>query len=75
MLHTNPTIAYSDYINIAIEFGTGMGCASSTPMVATAGSEMLKAATHVAGDAKQKGEAAVEGVCLCVCRVCSRVSS
>ncbi|XP_017027035.1 serine/arginine repetitive matrix protein 5 [Drosophila kikkawai] len=33
-----------------------MGCASSTPMVATAGSEMLKAATHV----KQKGEAAVE---------------
>lgn len=42
-----------------------MGCASSTPMVATAGSEMLKAATHVAGDAKQKGEAAVEGVCVC----------
>ncbi|XP_016990912.2 flocculation protein FLO11 [Drosophila rhopaloa] len=34
-----------------------MGCASSTPMVATAGSEMLKAASHV----KQKGEAAVEG--------------
>ncbi|XP_052846421.1 mucin-7 isoform X1 [Drosophila gunungcola] len=33
-----------------------MGCASSTPMVATAGSEMLKAASHV----KQKGEAAVE---------------
>ncbi|KAH8294385.1 hypothetical protein KR054_011789 [Drosophila jambulina] len=33
-----------------------MGCASSTPMVATAGSEMLKAATHI----KQKGEAAVE---------------
>ncbi|XP_034481517.1 uncharacterized protein LOC117787177 [Drosophila innubila] len=37
-----------------------MGCASSTPMVATAGSEMLKAATHVAGDVKQKGEAALE---------------
>ncbi|KAH8398873.1 hypothetical protein KR222_009382 [Zaprionus bogoriensis] len=37
-----------------------MGCASSTPMVATAGSEMLKAATHVADDAKQKGEAAVQ---------------
>jgi len=35
-----------------------MGCASSTPMVATAGSEMLKAASHV----KQKGEAVVEGV-------------
>ncbi|XP_016955319.1 uncharacterized protein LOC108028169 [Drosophila biarmipes] len=33
-----------------------MGCASSTPMVATAGSEMLKAASHV----KQKGEAVVE---------------
>ncbi|KAH8270460.1 hypothetical protein KR018_010246 [Drosophila ironensis] len=33
-----------------------MGCASSTPMVATAGSEMLKAATHV----RQKGEAVVE---------------
>ncbi|XP_017039572.1 uncharacterized protein LOC108086970 isoform X2 [Drosophila ficusphila] len=33
-----------------------MGCASSTPMVATAGSEMLKAASHV----KQKGEAAVQ---------------
>ncbi|KAM8709127.1 hypothetical protein ACLKA7_016009 [Drosophila subpalustris] len=31
-----------------------MGCASSTPMVATAGSEMLKAATHAAGDVKQK---------------------
>lgn len=46
-----------------------MGCASSTPMVATAGSEMLKAATHVAGEAKQKGEAAVEGVCNCM-RVC-----
>lgn len=38
-----------------------MGCASSTPMVATAGSEMLKAASHV----KQKGEAVVEGVCAC----------
>ncbi|KAH8302848.1 hypothetical protein KR044_011202 [Drosophila immigrans] len=37
-----------------------MGCASSTPMVATAGSEMLKAATHVAGDVKQKGEGALE---------------
>ncbi|EDW73156.1 uncharacterized protein Dwil_GK17393 [Drosophila willistoni] len=37
-----------------------MGCASSTPMVATAGSEMLKAATHVAGDVKQQGEAAME---------------
>ncbi|XP_064539833.1 helicase SRCAP [Drosophila montana] len=37
-----------------------MGCASSTPMVATAGSEMLKAATHVAGDVKKQGEAAVE---------------
>ncbi|XP_033244041.1 protein TsetseEP [Drosophila miranda] len=33
-----------------------MGCASSTPMVATAGSEMLKAATHV----REKGEAVVE---------------
>lgn len=30
-------------------------------MVATAGSEMLKAASHV----KQKGEAVVEGVCAC----------
>ncbi|EDV97029.1 uncharacterized protein LOC6556463 [Drosophila grimshawi] len=37
-----------------------MGCASSTPMVATAGSEMLKAATHVASDVKKQGEAAVE---------------
>ncbi|XP_068142237.1 uncharacterized protein [Drosophila tropicalis] len=37
-----------------------MGCASSTPMVATAGSEMLKAATHVAGDVKQQGEAVME---------------
>ncbi|TDG52943.1 hypothetical protein AWZ03_000486 [Drosophila navojoa] len=36
-----------------------MGCASSTPMVATAGSEMLKAATHVAGDVQKQGEAAV----------------
>lgn len=42
-----------------------MGCASSTPMVATAGSEMLKAATHV----KQKGEAAVEGVWCVLCVV------
>lgn len=50
-----------------------MGCASSTPMVATAGSEMLKAATHVAGEAKQKGEAAVEGVCASVCVVIVRV--
>lgn len=50
-----------------------MGCASSTPMVATAGSEMLKAATHVAGEAKQKGEAAVEGVCESVCVVIVRV--
>ncbi|SPP77211.1 proteoglycan 4 [Drosophila guanche] len=33
-----------------------MGCAGSTPMVATAGSEMLKAATHV----REKGEAVVE---------------
>ncbi|KAL7733209.1 hypothetical protein ACLKA6_004718 [Drosophila palustris] len=39
-----------------------MGCASSTPMVATAGSEMLKAATHAAGDVKQKGESALEDV-------------
>ncbi|ALC43305.1 CG14837 [Drosophila busckii] len=37
-----------------------MGCASSTPMVATAGSEMLKAATHVVEDVKQQGEAVVE---------------
>lgn len=50
-----------------------MGCASSTPMVATAGSEMLKAATHVAGEAKQKGEAAVEGVCASVCSYCASV--
>ncbi|XP_034655959.1 uncharacterized protein LOC117893449 [Drosophila subobscura] len=33
-----------------------MGCAGSTPMVATAGSEMLKAASHV----REKGEAVVE---------------
>lgn len=51
-----------------------MGCASSTPMVATAGSEMLKAATHVAGDVKKQGEAAVEGVCECESvRVCECV--
>lgn len=38
-----------------------MGCASSTPMVATAGSEMLKAATHVAADAAKSAEHAVAG--------------
>ncbi|XP_067645836.1 serine-rich adhesin for platelets [Eurosta solidaginis] len=36
-----------------------MGCASSTPMVATAGSEILKAATHVASDAAKGAENAV----------------
>ncbi|XP_020716248.1 uncharacterized protein LOC101458476 isoform X2 [Ceratitis capitata] len=39
-----------------------MGCASSTPMVATAGSEMLKAATHVAADAAKSAEHAVAEV-------------
>ncbi|XP_073837275.1 uncharacterized protein [Musca autumnalis] len=39
-----------------------MGCASSTPMVQTAGSEILKAATHVADDATKTAEEAVEGV-------------
>ncbi|KAI8116994.1 hypothetical protein FF38_00647 [Lucilia cuprina] len=39
-----------------------MGCASSTPMIQTTGSEMLKAATHVATDATKKAEDAVEGV-------------
>ncbi|XP_053957135.1 uncharacterized protein LOC128862500 [Anastrepha ludens] len=39
-----------------------MGCASSTPMIATAGSDMLKAATHVASDAAKGAENAVEEV-------------
>ncbi|XP_005190225.2 uncharacterized protein LOC101893610 isoform X1 [Musca domestica] len=39
-----------------------MGCASSTPMVQTAGSEILKAATHVAEDATKTAEEAVQGV-------------
>ncbi|XP_065361776.1 uncharacterized protein LOC135955352 [Calliphora vicina] len=38
-----------------------MGCASSTPMIQTTGSEMLKAATHVASDATKTAEDAVEG--------------
>lgn len=38
-----------------------MGCASSTPMIQTTGSEMLKAATHVATDATKTAEDAVEG--------------
>lgn len=38
-----------------------MGCASSTPMVQTAGSEILKAATHVAEDATKTAEEAVQG--------------
>lgn len=38
-----------------------MGCASSSPMVQTTGSEMLKAATHVASDATKTAEDAVEG--------------
>ncbi|XP_039966796.1 uncharacterized protein LOC120778839 isoform X2 [Bactrocera tryoni] len=39
-----------------------MGCASSTPMIATAGSDMLKAATHAASDAAKGAEHAVEEV-------------
>ncbi|KAM7356971.1 uncharacterized protein ACRADG_002521 [Cochliomyia hominivorax] len=39
-----------------------MGCASSTPMIQTTGSEMLKAATHVASDATKTAEDAVEGI-------------
>ena len=38
-----------------------MGCASSTPMVATAGSEFLKTASHVAADATKSAENAVQG--------------
>lgn len=38
-----------------------MGCASSTPMIQTTGSEMLKAASHVASDATKTAEEAVEG--------------
>lgn len=38
-----------------------MGCASSSPMVQTAGSDMLKAATHVAEDATKTAEEAVQG--------------
>ncbi|XP_011186922.2 uncharacterized protein DDB_G0283697 isoform X1 [Zeugodacus cucurbitae] len=39
-----------------------MGCASSTPMIASAGSDMLKAATHAASDAAKGAEHAVEEV-------------
>ncbi|XP_059224358.1 uncharacterized protein LOC106093691 [Stomoxys calcitrans] len=39
-----------------------MGCASSSPMVQTAGNDMLKAATHVAEDATKSAEEAVQGV-------------
>ncbi|XP_036337105.1 uncharacterized protein LOC118747225 [Rhagoletis pomonella] len=39
-----------------------MGCASSTPMIATAGSDILKAATHAASDAAKGAEHAVEEV-------------